>query len=550
MTKRTMGMKWLAVVLILATVVGCGNKETKEHDLLHVKSKQGADKKKVIFLMIDTLMAQSIDEGIRQKQLPTFQYLIGKGHYHKDMVSSFPTMSVTIDSSMLTGAYPHEHRVPGLLWYSAEERRLINYGTGPMEILRQGVNHVLEDALINLNGRHLNPKIHTIYEDLARLGLTSGSINGLVYRGKAEHTLSIPAWIEVPTTLHRNIKVKGPDLLTLGALSNPLNGKKNMPDSIANRLGMDNKFAMEALEYLIREKKLPDFLYVYLPDLDQKIHKNGPSDLEGIRKLDGQLQSMLQAFGSPEKALEEAIIVIAGDSGMTQLLPADQHSEIDLPAILNGYRILRPGERPTDETDVILAVNETMAYIYNPNGKHSMQEIAGRLLKDNRIDMAAWKDEGWIHVLRGSAGKQLKYHADGSFMDTYGQKWTIEGDKDALDLKAGRGNPDEGQPISYGEYPDVLQRLASALHSHTGSYMVVTSKPGYELKDRSSPTHEGGGGHGSIGKKESLVPLIICGTDREPRYLRMIDLKAFLLDLLAEPSQNGKPRTMDRKTAR
>lgn len=547
---RTMGMKWLAVVLILAVAVGCGNKETKEHDLLHVKSKQGADKKKVIFLMIDTLMAQSIDEGIRQKQLPTFQYLIEKGQYHKDMVSSFPTMSVTIDSSMLTGTYPHEHRVPGLLWYSAEEKRLINYGTGPMEILRQGVNHVLEDALITLNGRHLNPKIPTIYEEAARLGLTSGSINGLVYRGKSEHTLSIPAWIEVPTSLHRNIKVKGPDLLTLGALSNPLNGKKNMPDSIANRLGMDNKFALEALEYLIKEKKLPDFLYVYLPDLDQKIHKKGPSDLEGVKKLDGQLQSMLQAFGSPEQALDEAVIIIAGDSGMTQLLPADQHSEIDLPAILNGYRILRPGERPTDETDVILAVNETMAYVYNANGKYSLQEFAGKLLKDNRIDMAAWKDEGWIHVDRSSAGKKLKYRADGPFLDTYGQKWAIEGDMEALDLKAGKNDGDGRQSISYGEYPDVLQRLASALHSHAGSYMVVTSKPGYELKDRSSPTHEGGGGHGSIRKKESLVPLIICGTDREPRYLRMIDLKPFLLDLLVEPSQGEKQqRKIDGKTA-
>ncbi|MOA44277.1 hypothetical protein D3C78_1665280 [compost metagenome] len=86
--------------------------------------------------------------------------------------------------------------------------------------------------------------------------------------------------------------------------------------------------------------------------------------------------------------------------------------------------------------------------------------------------------------------------------------------------------------LSYGQYPDALQRLYAALHSHDGEYLIVTSKPGYELADKSSPTHTGGGGHGALGQAESLVPLIISGTDQKPQHLRIIDLKAFLLKLL------------------
>ncbi|MNJ63513.1 hypothetical protein D3C77_594210 [compost metagenome] len=91
--------------------------------------------------------------------------------------------------------------------------------------------------------------------------------------------------------------------------------------------------------------------------------------------------------------------------------------------------------------------------------------------------------------------------------------------------------------MSYDQYPDVLKRLSSALRSHQGDFLVVTAKPGYEFTGGSSPTHKGGGGHGSIRKMESLVPLIISGTDQKPKYLRMVDLKAYVLDLLTKKNQ-------------
>ncbi|MEF2967348.1 alkaline phosphatase family protein [Paenibacillus sp. M1] len=535
-------MKWgiffiiAAVLIVLLIVVGSSrNQKPKEQDLSRIKPETGAKGKKVILLLADSLMSQSIDRGLREKELPTFRFLIEHGQYYKNMVSSFPTMSVTIDSTLLTGRYPSEHRLPGLTWYSAKDKKVINYGTGPIEVLRQGVNNVLTDGLIHLNQDHLNPDVPTIHEELARHGLQSGSINGLIYRGPAVHKLTIPAWLHIPSSLPDEIEVKGPDFLTLGALTNPLEGLADLPDNLTDKIGFNNRFSFETVKYLVRHRKLPDFLFVYLPDLDQELHKNGPSSLKGVKDLDGQLESLLQSFGSREQAMKEAVILISGDSGMTRILPADRNPEIDLSALFGDDRVLSPGEEESGSKDILFTVNETMAYVYSLKGTDTLKEAAKVLQADSRIDFVAWKErDGWVNVIQGGTSKALKYKADGKLQDTYRQSWTIDGDSQVLDLKVN----DVNNMLEYDEYPDVLMRLKSALDSHEGDYLVVTAKPGYELKDKNSPTHKGGGGHGSIRKAESLVPLIICGTDRKPTLLRMVDLKSYLLDLLAKNPPN------------
>ncbi|MCL6606248.1 MAG: alkaline phosphatase family protein [Paenibacillus sp.] len=520
----------LPMIFTLILICGCQNQKPREQDLLQIKSANGENSRKVILLVTDSLMSQAIDQGIREQKLPAFQFLIQHGQYYKDLVSSFPTMSVTIDSSLLTGKYPDGHHVPGLTWYSAENKKIINYGTGPMEVLRHGISPVLADALIHLNGSHLNTKLPTLYEDLARHGLKSGSINGLIYRGDADHTLSLPNWIQGPADLPKKIRVKGPDLLSLGSLSNPFKGIDNLPDGPTNRLGMNNKYSIEAVKYLIRTHKLPDFLYVYLPDLDQKLHRKGPAEMSGVKELDKQLQSLLQTFGSPEKAIKEAIFIIVGDSGMTKVLPTRQDPVIDLPALFGDDHVLRPGEKVSNETEIILAVNETMAYVYSLKADRSLKDVANVLKKDPRIDFIAWQENEWVYVTQGSTAKQLKYKASGNLIDSYKQSWMIEQDSEVLDIKVNAAS----HLLDYGQYPDVLQRLSGALRSHQGKFLVVTAKPGYELVDRSSPTHINGGAHGSIQKTESLVPLIISGTNQKPKYLRIVDLKAYLLDLMTK----------------
>ena len=151
---------------------------------------------------------------------------------------------------------------------------------------------------------------------------------------------------------------------------------------------------------------------------------------------------------------------------MTQLLPANQRSVIDMPAMLRGISVLKPGEEVRAETEVALAVNETMAYVYNFKPSRSLRSLAEILSKDDRIDFVAWKENEWIHVLQGSTLKELRYKAKGNLIDRYKQTWTVKQDAKVLDLTL---NADH-RTLKYGQYPDVLERLFGSLNSHKGKF--------------------------------------------------------------------------------
>ncbi|OYD09937.1 phosphodiesterase [Paludifilum halophilum] len=502
------------------------------------KLQKAPSSKKVIWLMVDSMMAHAIDQGIENGDLPALSYLTKHGHYQREVVSPFPTMSVTIDSSILTGTYPDQHRVPGLIWYDETEKRVVNYGTGLGEIIRDGTNQFLKDAIIHLNQKHLNTQTPTLYEDLADRGITSASINGLIYRGKTDHTLSFPAWISAPTSLPRELPVKGPDFLTFGAFANPLEGKVSLPDGITRSFGFSDPFPLEVTRYLIKKNRLPDFSFVYFSDADHSVHKKGPSDLSGLKKFDKELQSLLDSFGSWEKALNEAVWILSGDSGQTGLKSEKKEAVVRLDQHLKQYNQLAPGQKATPETDLVLCVNERMAYVYTLNPSIRERELVDVLKGDSRIDLISWKENEDVHVLHAGQDKKLQFRPGGPWQDPYRQKWEIRGDIETLDLQE---DPREKQ-LTYGEYPDPLSRLWGAHHSHPGRFLVVNVRPGYELAIPSSPTHLGGGGHGSLHQTDSLIPCIITGTDQRPEHWRLVDFKDFLIRVLTQKPES--PETL------
>ena len=67
--------------------------------------------------------------------------------------------------------------------------------------------------------------------------------------------------------------------------------------------------------------------------------------------------------------------------------------------------------------------------------------------------------------------------------------------------------------VEYHDYPDPLARLHGALHSQEGRVLIVDAKPTYEFVEEHSHDHAGGGAHGSFHKVDSVVPLIVTGTD-------------------------------------
>jgi predicted AlkP superfamily pyrophosphatase or phosphodiesterase len=498
----------------------------KKKDVVDMTDSPEYPKKRIIMLMLDSLMDQPLKKAIETKDLPALKFFVEKGTYYPNIVTPFPTMSVNVESTLLSGTYSDTHHVPGLVWYKQNENRIINYGTHVMEMFKLGLTRSLHDVFYRLNNRHLNQQATTIHEELDRKGMTSASINTLVYRGNAEHQLTTPSLLRFFVPVVKHVKTKGAKSLTYGVLSriNPV----NQHGQLWKKYGFNNNYSVQELTHLIRQNELPDFSIVYFPDHDKNVHKHGVMDDKGIIEMDQQLQDILNCYDSWDEALKDNIWVIIGDNGQSHIINDKNKASVHLKDMLSPYRVARLKHKLKKEDQIVLAVNLRSAFIYSlDTDKVPLKTIVRTFEKDNRIDVIAWKENGWINVSAGGKEGLFRFKREGDWIDEYNQSWTIEGNHEILGLKI------QNHSITCGDYPDALARLYSTLHSHEGDFAVVSAKPGYQLLGESSPSHVGGASHGGFHKNDSLVPMIVTGTSISPDYLRMVDLKNWILRLTA-----------------
>ncbi|WP_394138147.1 alkaline phosphatase family protein [Cytobacillus oceanisediminis] len=431
-------------------------------------------------------------------------------------------MSVTIDSSLITGTYPDQHKIPGLVWFDDDKKQIITYGNGFFEILKLGFSNFAENIMHRYNNVDLNPKVKTIHEDLAQDKRKTASINALIYRGYDHHTLKVPKPIAKVSVLPEEYETAGPKMLSLGAFIRQDPNNKH----IVKRLGLNDAFAVQELKYLLEKNILPEFTIMYLGENDHTVHKKGPTTTKGIEKLDKHLQEVLNMFPQWEDALNNYIWVIIGDSYQSSVKKDKKEALINLKEILSDYRVLKLGKAVSKDDDIVITANERMAYIYKINESLSLENIAQTLQTDSRIGWIAWKVNEMIHVISGAHEGSLIYNSGGPDKDVYNQTWSLKGNLSILDLTI------KNKQIEYGDYPDGLARLYGAIHSQQGEFLIVDAKPGYEFIGESSPQHSGGAAHGSMHKADSLAPFIVTGTNKSIDGLRMVDLKKWILDIL------------------
>jgi len=488
-----------------------------------------SQKKRVILLMVDTLMDSALQAALDSGNVPAFQFFMESGCYYPDVVSPFPTMSVNVDSTLLTGVYSDKHKVPGLVWYNQKEKRIVNYGSHVRELYKLGLKQSMEDVFFNLNHIHLNNQNYTIHEILHNEGVQTSSINALLYKGSDPSVLKTPILLSLVTGMDRKIEVQSPEVYSYGAFRwiNPVK-KYAAPWS---KYGFNDKFSANEIAYLINQNKLPPFTIAYFPDLDQSVHKNGREDIKGIEKVDKQLQKILNQYPSWEEALVNNIWIISGDNGQAWISNNKKAALIDLREFLKSYRIVKLKKGVTPQDELVLGVNERMAFIYSlDNQKAPLQEIAKILKSDDRIDVIAIRNEKTITVTSGIHEGSLQFYPDGDFVDEYEQYWFLEGNTEILNLSI------TNKKVTYGDYPDALARLYSSFFSHEGEYLIVSAKPGYEFIGEGSPTHIGGASHGGLHKEDSLVSLIVSGTSSMPKHLRIIDYKNWILSMMVHSS--------------
>lgn len=477
-------------------------------------------------LLVDSLMPNILEDAIRHKTVPALQFLKDRGRYWPNCVTVFPTMTASVDSSLLTGEYPDVHRVPGLIWYDPEEKTIVNYINGWKCLNKLGLSNCARDVLFNLNEKHLSKQVTTLFEELAYKGKTSASINAMIHRSFKKHRVRLPFLIDLATGFRLCGNISGPDVLTLGAMVET-GMEQKIPCHLSgfrHLYGITDTYAVHIIRHLIHSHNQPDFMLAYLPDNDHKVHKKNPAHAEGaLIQVDRQIQEILNVFGSWDDALDQCVFIVISDHGQTRIGKSKEFN-IDLDRLLQPFRVLQLGENVRDH-ELVVANNERMAYIY-PLKPDKLHEVIRQLMTDSRLDIIAWKENQGVQVREGGSGRKLYFEHGGLFVDPYGSSWTVTGEYRVLDLRHHQ------DILEYGDYPDVLSRLYGALYSQNIPMIVITTRPRYELKSRYYPMHLNGGSHGSLHKYDSLIPLIVAGTDhpvKEPP--RLVDLKNFVVEL-------------------
>ncbi|GAW30132.1 alkaline phosphatase family protein [Carboxydocella sp. ULO1] len=497
--------------------------------------------KKVILIIIDSLNPAVVRDCLEQGMVPGLEFLVRRGRIFYDCVSVFPTMTPTCTSSIVTGTYPDLHQVPGFVWFSRWEKRMINYGASFTAIWKLGLPTVMQDLIFNLNGRQLSRRIKTVYELLEDQGLTTAAINFYIFRGRQVFETRIPWLINLLTRFRLAGRLMGPSLLVLGEICRPARLFKDdefwAPAGPLNKFGVNDEFSGTVTSYLISHGHQPPLMLVYLPDNDGYCHRHDPlTAYESLMRADRQICKILDAYPSWEQALAETVFIVTGDHSQSRILNSPV-AIIDLPALLAplkqvplGRKLALPGK------DIAIAPNERAAHIYILRRKplkraRVMQKLLELLEGDSRIDLILWKEEwqGMTKFWIKNGNRALWFVKGGTGRDLYGNSWHWEGDLSAIDARV------EGQYLKFGQYPDAFRRISALLRSRNAGDVVITAAPGYEFGGLGSPLHLGFGSHGSLHAVDSLVPLIVCGAEWQKEHPRLVDLVPWLLKYFGIP---------------
>src|SRR6267143_1585335 len=84
--------------------------------------------RRVIVVVVDGLTPWMLEAAVERGSAPTLEALLELGRYNR-AVSVFPSLTPVCLSSLATGAFPDVHEIPHLVWYSRQERRLVEYGS-------------------------------------------------------------------------------------------------------------------------------------------------------------------------------------------------------------------------------------------------------------------------------------------------------------------------------------------------------------------------------------------------------------------------------------
>jgi hypothetical protein len=483
--------------------------------------------RRVVYIVIDGMRTDAFEQACASGLAPALTHLRERSRYVRDCVAAFPSITPCATATLITGATPDEHGIPGQSWYDFEEERYVNYGQGPRLPFVTRIKEVATDLFVNLNHRHLSTDVRTLHESLDDLEFTTASTNYLVHRGR--HPQLVDPNVVERFLLEEQLEgldLHGPkehyfaDVITgpTAACQDHLGVRGKL-----KRIKATDEWAACVVRELL-ERDAADMILFYLHENDHVSHTKGTdTQFENLVRVGELIGTVMEALGSWERTLDEVGFVLTSDHGQTPLIKDDEHF-IDLDDVMEGFRIVPPkrGEDRFDGGEIAHCGNGRAGFLYlHPDRKEELRDPVIKTVKGHPgVDQVMWREEGW-HVVDSSRG-QLRFRpaAEGGLLDDRGLRWEVEGDLGAVD-----GVTEEGQ-IRTPEYPLALFRIHHALLLDRCGDVVITAKVMSEIADIIDTKHRGE--HGSLHVQDSEVPFLSTLAD-PPLHPATVDVAPHVL---------------------
>jgi hypothetical protein len=485
---------------------------------------------KVVYVVVDGMSTAAFEQVTACGRAPAFSFLKDRAHYVRDAVAIFPTITPAATSSLITGATPAEHRVPGMCWYDRDVPRFVNYGQSPRAAVVEGMSQIVEDVLVNLNEHHLSRNVATLHESLDELGFVSASINYMIFRGPYEHELKPNMLEKLLFRKQLPKRLRGPKE---HYFADVCSGDSEACSGVLNTRGLDKRIkATDAYAACVTrellERDAADMILFYMHENDHHSHETGPhGQIDSLAEADENLQHVFDGFDSWEQAIEEVGWVVTADHSQSPVMDDDDHV-FALEDVCEEFEKVDPsrGEEPMDGRDMAIAGNGRLGFVYlSPDRKSLLHSSVVACLEEaDGIDQVMYQD-GDDYVVHSDRGRVHFRDAneDDGVVDERGHWWSYEGDLGAV------GGVVEESEIRTSEYPLAFWRIKNALDLDRTGDIVITTKLGYEVKDLAGGDHRGGGDHGSLHAQDSLIPFLST-LDPPPRHPVTSDLAPHILD--------------------
>ena len=411
--------------------------------------------KKLVLVVVDGMTPAAFERAVSSGRAPALAFLAEHGDY-RQATSVFPSLTPVCLTSIATGAGPGVHHIPSLVWWSRQERRIVEYGSSFAAVRAAGLSQSLLDTIFNMNARHLSKDAVTIYEALEDAGLVAAAVNITCYRGRHRYLPTVPGLSRA---------AYGPTRFFYYGLFE--SDRTGAPFAVRSRRGGSvDAYAAAVGRWLVTRDGF-DFLAFYLSGFDFASHAGGPDGEaaeHALEQADAAIGTLLDAAGGPDEFLERYAVVLLSDHGQTRV---DRAARLEEPfADLAG--------------EIIVTASNRAGQVYlRPGARVEPAELAQRLDGFPAVDVTLRRE-----------GDEVVARRDGA---------------DA--------------PVEKLEHPDAAWRARSALANPNAGELLVSAAEGWELTDLGGRHHAGGGSHGSLVAGDSLVPVVSVGLQAELRRI-------------------------------